>query len=32
LFIDKGTTLDYAFGSGSWAAEGFDLEKHVFAA
>jgi hypothetical protein len=30
LFVDSGTTLDYAIDSGSWHSAGFDLEKHVF--
>jgi hypothetical protein len=30
LWVDEGTTLDYAVGSGSWRAEGFDSGKHLF--
>jgi hypothetical protein len=32
MWIDSGTTLDYAVGSGSWHANGFDAEKHLFSA
>jgi hypothetical protein len=30
LFVDSGTTLDFAVGSGSWHSEGLSLEKHLF--
>ena len=30
LLVDHGTQLDYAVNSGTWHADGFDLEKHVF--
>ena len=32
MWVDQGTTLDYAVGSGSWHSEGFDTEKHLFTA
>lgn len=33
LWVDHGTTLDYAVGGGNdWNSEGFDAEKHFFIA
>jgi hypothetical protein len=30
MWVDSGTTLDFAVGSGSWHSEGYDAEKHIF--
>ena len=30
LWVDEGSILDYAAGSGSWRAEGWDSGKHLF--
>ena len=30
LWVDEGTQIDYAVGSGSWHSDGYDAEKHFF--
>ena len=30
MWVDEGTILDFAAGSGSWHSEGYDTGKHVF--
>jgi hypothetical protein len=32
LWVDNGNSLDYAVNSGSWHADGYDAEKHIFTA
>ncbi len=29
MWLDEGTTLDYAINSGSWHSQGFDTMKHI---